>query len=314
MGTTLCLIFCRKTKGEHCKPSTITSLNAEQAMELTQQQGLLQLGKRRSWAVPNTAAWRTPTVQLVVNVPPQTVSSCSTGGVQAMSLDYKEDSDRGSPFHETSRCIMMKSSPVEAHLDPMWQMMMWLEACGENLGEEDITWWLLVMPLTDGGTAATKELTKHLVSVWRWMAKVSTLPLCPPAPTMLNIGQFLEGCPKEEDHTPWLLAYAHALQHVGEAAEGRTWHPSGVHFTPQMCVLADDPATNGTEWIPVRRTVNDLSPMSDATAQELNNITVPDSPEDEPQIDHFGEQQQECVAKAPAEMFHAGISLREGMR
>ena len=93
-----------------------------------------------------------------------------------MSLDYKEDSNGESPFHETSRCIMMRSSPVGTHLDPLWQMTMWLEACRDSLGEEDITWWPLVVPLTDGGTAATKELTKHLISVWRWMAKVSTCP------------------------------------------------------------------------------------------------------------------------------------------
>ena len=64
-GTTLHLIFCGKTNIEHCKPSTIASLNAEQATKLVQQQGLLQPGKRRSWAVPAAATWRTPTVQLV---------------------------------------------------------------------------------------------------------------------------------------------------------------------------------------------------------------------------------------------------------
>ena len=170
---------------------------------------------------------------------PQAVSSCFTEGAQAMSLDYKEDSDGESPFHETSRRIMMRSSPVRTCLDTLWQMMMWLEACGESLGEEDITWWLLVMPLTDGGTAAAKELTKHLVSTWRWMAKVSTTSLCPPAPTMLNIGQFLEGCPREGDCTPWLLAYAHALQCMDEAADGRTWCPSGVRFTPKISLLVN---------------------------------------------------------------------------
>ena len=158
-------------------------------------------------------------------------------GAKATSLDYKEDSDEESPFHETSRCIMI-SSPVGTHLDPLWQTTTWLEACGDSLGEEDITWWLLVMPLTDGGTVATKELAKHVVSAWRWMTKVSTMPLCPPAPTMLNIGQFLEGCPRE-DCTPWLLAYAHTLQHVGKAMEGRTWCPNGVHFTPQISPLVD---------------------------------------------------------------------------
>ena len=208
-------------------------------MKLTQQQGLLQPGKRRPQAALAAAVWRTPTVQLVVNVLPQAVSSCSTEGVQAASLDYEEDSNERSPFHETSRCIMMRSSPVRTHLDPLWQMKKWLEACEESLREEDIAWWPLVMPLTDGGTMATKELTKHLVSAWRWTAKVSTTPLCPLAPMMLNIGQFLDGCLKEGDHTPFLLAYAFTLQHMGEATEGRMWCPSEMHFTPQISMLVD---------------------------------------------------------------------------
>ena len=77
-GTTLHLIFCGRTNDEHCKPLTIASLDAEQAMKLTQQQGLLQPGKRRPWATPVAVA-QTPTIQLVVNVQPQAVSSCSTG-------------------------------------------------------------------------------------------------------------------------------------------------------------------------------------------------------------------------------------------
>ena len=236
-GTTLHLIYSGRTNDEHCKPSSIASLNAEQATKLTRQQGLLQPGKRRPRATP-VAAVQTPTIQSVVNVLPQVVSSHSTGGAQATLLDYKEDSNRENPFHETSRCIMMRRSPGGTHLD-LWQMIMWLEACRESLGEEDITWWLLVMPLTDGGTVATKGLAKHLISVWRWMANVSTMPLCPPAPTMLNIGQFFEGWPQEGDHTPWLLAYTCTLQCVGEATEGRTWHPSGVCFTLQISPLVD---------------------------------------------------------------------------
>ena len=153
-----------------------------------------------------------------------------------MLLDYKEDSDGESPFHETSIRIMMRSSPVRTRLDPMWQTMKWLEACRESLGEEDITWWPLVVPLTDGGTTTTKELAKHLIAMWRWTTKVFTMPLCPPAPTMLNIGQFLDGCPKEGDHTPWLLAYACALQHMGEATERRTWCPSGTFHPANLPV------------------------------------------------------------------------------
>ena len=58
-------------------------------------------------------------------------------------------------------------------------------------------------------------------------------------------------------------------------------------------IIAYDLATNGVEWISVWGTVNDLSPMEDASTQELSNITIQDSPEDAPQINCFGEHQQE---------------------
>ena len=77
-------------------------------------------------------------------------------------------------------------------------------------------------------------------------------------------------------------------------------------------ILTYDPATNGTEWISVRGTINDLSPVEDASAQELSNITIPNSPEDAPRIDRFGEHQQEHIAEVPAEAFHAGIIPCEG--
>ena len=93
--------------------------------------------------------------------------------------------------------------------------------------------------MTDGSNMAAKELPNCLVAMWKWMAKVSTMPLCPPAPTVLNIGQFLDVSPKEGDCTPWLLAYAHMLQPMGEATDGRTWHPSGEHFTLQISPLVD---------------------------------------------------------------------------
>ena len=62
----------------------------------------------------------------------------------------------------------------------------------------------------------------------------------------------------------------------------------------------------------MRGTVNDLYPMEDASAQELSNITIPDSPEDVPQIDRFGESQQEHIAEVPAEAFHIGNVPHKG--
>ena len=70
---------------------------------------------------------------------------------------------------------------------------------------------------------------------------MSESSICPPVPTVLNIRQFLN-----EDSTghgwsqqEWLLAYAHTLQHVGEAADRRTLRPNRKHFTPQICMLVD---------------------------------------------------------------------------
>ena len=71
------------------------------------------------------------------------------------------------------------------------------------------------------------------------MVEVATTNFCLPAPTMLNIGQFLDEELKEGDPIPWLLAYACTLQCMGEAAEGRMWHPIGMHFTLQVSPLVD---------------------------------------------------------------------------
>ena len=82
---------------------------------------------------------------------------------------------------------------------------------------------------------------KRLMAAWKWAGVVSESPICPPAPTVLNIRQFLDedltghGWSQQE----WLLAYAHVLQCVGEAVDGRMLRPNGKHFTPQTSMLVD---------------------------------------------------------------------------
>ena len=49
--------------------------------------------------------------------------------------------------------------------------------------------------------------------------------------------------------------------------------------------LTYDPAFNGTEWVPVQGTVNDLFPTEDSSVRELSNITLLDSPKDIPWMD-----------------------------
>ena len=77
-------------------------------------------------------------------------------------------------------------------------------------------------------------------------------------------------------------------------------------------ILTYNPATNGAEWISVRGTVNDLSPVDYASARELSNITIPDSPEDAPRIDCFEGHWQECIAEALTKAFHTGIVPHKG--
>ena len=70
---------------------------------------------------------------------------------------------------------------------------------------------------------------------------MSKTPIFLPSPTLLNIGQFLDEDAEEKgcDQEQWLLAYAHTLQHMGEAANGRTLRPNRVQFTPQVSQLVD---------------------------------------------------------------------------
>ena len=102
MEMTSYLIFCGVTNSGHCEPLTVTSLNGRQTTKLVQQQELPQPKKRRSWAMPAAEAWRTPTVQSMVNVPPEVASSCYTGEAQAASLDFDEDPDDEDSFHESN--------------------------------------------------------------------------------------------------------------------------------------------------------------------------------------------------------------------
>ena len=135
----------------------------------------------------------------------------------------------------------MRCSPISWHIDPMWKTAKWLQTCKEGLDDGEISWWLLVSLLTNGSDMAAKDLARQLMAIWRWAGKVSKTPVCPPSPTFLNIGPFLDEDTEEQgwDQLQWLLAYACALQCVGEVVDGRTWKPNGKQFSPQISQLVD---------------------------------------------------------------------------
>ena len=88
----------------------------------------------------------------------------------------------------------------------------------------------------DGGVEQTKGLAKHLAA-WQWRYAVNMVDFCPPAPSMLNIGQLLDEGTDLKDGMAWMLTYTHALQCVGEATWGCRWCPCGIHFSIKVSLL-----------------------------------------------------------------------------
>ena len=89
--------------------------------------------------------------------------------------------------------------------------------------DEEVPWQELLAPLTSGAEGVARSLAKCIVAVWQCNVKVQGEGVCPPAPSTLNIGQFLTDEEAEggmgEPH--WFVAYSCTLQWVGEVAHRR---------------------------------------------------------------------------------------------
>ena len=100
-----------------------------------------------------------------------------------------------------------------------------MQVVAQCITDEEVPWHELLTPLTSGAEGTARSLAKHLVAAWRWNVKVQGESVCPPAPSALNIGQFITDEEAEggmgEPH--WFVAYSHTLQWVGKVAHGRKW-------------------------------------------------------------------------------------------
>ena len=109
--------------------------------------------------------------------------------------------------------------------DPHWRAQQWLQVAVQGIRDKEVLWHELLTLLTSGAEGAAKALAKHLVATWQWSVKVEGEGMCPPTPSVLNMGQFLTDEEAEggmgEPH--WFMAYSCMLQRVGEAASGRKW-------------------------------------------------------------------------------------------
>ena len=80
---------------------------------------------------------------------------------------------------------------------------------------KEVAWYELVTPLMLGVEGMA----------WWWNIMVRREDACPPALTVLNIGQFItnEEMAGGVGEPHWFVAYSHALQRLGKAAYGQKW-------------------------------------------------------------------------------------------
>ena len=117
----------------------------------------------------------------------------------------------------------------------------WLKNCESECGDEELVWWPLVCPLTDGSDEAMLGLAGHLLAAWKWTLATYEVPTCPPTPAVLNIGQFLDEAPTGQgwSEQQWLEAYVKALWCIRKAAKGRKWVTVDKSFAPRVSPLVE---------------------------------------------------------------------------
>ena len=78
----------------------------------------------------------------------------------------------------------------EELLDPEVDALKWMKEHQHSYTDAQLDFWLLLLPLTDGGEESSRHLMYRLLSVWH-LASALDPPVCPPAPSLLNIGHWL---------------------------------------------------------------------------------------------------------------------------
>ena len=136
------------------------------------------------------------------------------------------EASRGSPAWQSFVQVDIGKEEPETleEIDPHWRAQRWLQVAVQGIMDK-FPWHKLLTPLTSGVEGVAKSLAKHLVATWRWNVKVWGKGKCPPAPSILNIGQFImdEEVAGGMGEPHWFVAYSRVLQRVGEAARGRKW-------------------------------------------------------------------------------------------
>ena len=76
-------------------------------------------------------------------------------------------------------------------IDLHWRATHWPQVAVQGIAKEEVLWYELVTLLTLGAEGAALSLAKHFLMAWWWNIQVHGEDACPPALTILNIGQFM---------------------------------------------------------------------------------------------------------------------------
>ena len=197
------LIYRGGGSKDHCPSCTMSSFSAVQTSRCARGRRGVPPPQRPMLQPP---APQMPAVWSAVSVAPRATSSYSAEGAMAVALDHVEEEISFHEFlahHVQGQRVSWQAggssqpvtpSPVmELELaDVTWRTTRWLKDCESECGDEKLVWQPLVCPLTDGSDDAMIGLTSHLLAAWKWTLAAYEVPTCPPTPTMLNSGQFLD--------------------------------------------------------------------------------------------------------------------------
>ena len=127
-----------------------------------------------------------------LHTPVHCVVQQDRGGLGELAVERMEASG-GSPtwqsFVQVDICKQEHETLEE--IDPHWRAMCWPQVAVQGITDEEVPWYELVTPLTSGVEGVALSLAKCLVVAWQWNIKVCGEDNCPPAPSILNIGQFI---------------------------------------------------------------------------------------------------------------------------
>ena len=142
------------------------------------------------------------------------------------SAEGRLECSGGSPGQRTGyRVDIGEEQETLETVDPTWRTTRWLQLAVQGISDDEVPWYEYVALLKMGAKGTALSLAKHRLTIWRWSVRVQGWDICPPAPTVLNIGQFMmwDEVQGDMDNLLWFEAYSHALQRVGEAVHGQRW-------------------------------------------------------------------------------------------